>query len=247
MVPEKRWVGDDRMVLEKGDFVRIGYTGKVKDTGEVFDSTSEEKAEEAGIYRENLSFKPQAIVVGAGHIVEGLDEALLGMEVGDEKSVEVPPEKGFGHREPNKVKTYRKKEFKKQGIKPHPGMMVEVEGKRGRVQNVSGGRVVMDFNHQLAGKTLSYDINVEEKVNKKEEKVRLLIERYFPYLDPYDSQVECDEESAIIILPEEAKFRSEAVLSRHMLAQDIFEHLGLKEVVFKEVYEKKEAEEEEES
>jgi len=230
------------MVLEKGDFVKISYTGRVKDTGEVFDTTNEEVAREAGIYREGVSFKPMPIIVGTGHVIEGLDEALEGMEVGGEESIEVPPEKAFGQRDPKKVKTYRQKEFKKQGIKPYPGMMVEVEGERGRVQNVSGGRVVMDFNSHLAGKTLKYHINVEEKVNKVEEKVRLLIERYFPFASPYDSEIECQEESATVTLPDQVKFHSEAGMTKYLLANDILEHLGFKRVEFREVYEKKEAE-----
>ena len=88
------------MVLQKGDFVRIDYIGKIKESGKVFDTTMEEIAKEHGIYDEKIDFKPAPIVVGANHVIKGLDEALVGLEVGEKKIVEIPPEKGYGKRDP---------------------------------------------------------------------------------------------------------------------------------------------------
>jgi FKBP-type peptidyl-prolyl cis-trans isomerase SlyD len=233
------------MVLEKGDFVKINYTGRIKD-GEVFDTTIEEVAREHGIYDPRLRFKAQAIVIGAGHVIPGLDEALVGMEVGEKRVVEVPPEKGFGLRDPAKVKVVPMREFRKQRLRPYPGMRVEVEGKVGRVQSVSGGRVLVDFNSELAGKTLVYEVNVEEKINKLEEKIRLLLERHFPYADPNEHEIRCEDGRAIITLSDAVKLRGDAFIAKHLVAKEIFEYLeGINEVEFQEIYRKPEEKKEE--
>jgi FKBP-type peptidyl-prolyl cis-trans isomerase 2 len=71
-------------MMNKGDFVVIDYLAKVKATGEYFDTTDEEKARELGLYQEDKTFKPVTVVVGANHVIEGLDEALEEMDVGEE-------------------------------------------------------------------------------------------------------------------------------------------------------------------
>ncbi len=63
------------MTIETGDFIRINYTGRLED-GTVFDTTYEEVAKEHGIYDENARYESYVIVVGKGHVVEGLDEDI---------------------------------------------------------------------------------------------------------------------------------------------------------------------------
>lgn len=226
------------MVLEKGDFVKISYTGRVKESGEVFDTTSEKIARKHDIYDEGLIFKSQPIVIGAGHVLRGLDEALIGLEVGEEKKkVEVPPEKGYGLRDPKLVKVVPVKEFRRQGITPMPGMRVEVEDKVGRIQSVGAGRVRVDFNHGLAGRTLDYDFTVEEKINKTSEKIRLLLERHFPYANPNDHEIQAKGNTVSITLADIAKLKNEALMGKHHVANDIFRFLeGIDSVNFTEVF-----------
>ena len=87
------------MAVKEGDFIRLNYTGKVKDTGDIFDTTNEEVAEEAGLKTENKTFGAIPIAVGVGHVLKGLDKDLVGMEAGEKKTIEVAPEDGFGLRE----------------------------------------------------------------------------------------------------------------------------------------------------
>jgi len=155
--------------VQKGDVIRLNYTGKVKETGEIFDTTFEDVAKEAGIYSENAVYGPVPIAVGAGHVLKGLDEQLEGLEVGKKYEIIVPPEKGFGKRDPKLIKTFTLGQFRRQGIYPFPGMPVEIEtegGKKlkGRVMTVSGGRVRVDFNHPYAGKHLVYEVEIVEKI-----------------------------------------------------------------------------------
>jgi len=142
------------MPVKKGDFIRLDYTGKIQETNEVFDTTNQKVAEEAEIFSENKTYGAIPIVVGGGHILPALDDAVEGMKAGEEKTVEVSAEDGFGKRDPNLLQMVPMREFKKQGIKPQVGMAITSEGHTGIIRTVSGGRVTVDFNHELAGKNL---------------------------------------------------------------------------------------------
>lgn len=231
------------MVLQSGDFVKINYIGKIKESGKVFDTTIEKVARENKIYDEKINFKVAPIVIGAAHVIKGLDEGLVGTEVGERKILEISPEKGYGQRDSKLVKVVPLKDFKKQGLNPVPGMRIEAEGRIGKVQSIGAGRVRVDFNYELAGKVLEYEVNVEEKINKLEEKIRLLLELHFPYADPNDHEVKLENGKAIVTLSEIAKLRQEALLGKHYVSRDIFRFLNIKEVEFREVFKKPEASE----
>ena len=99
----------------------------------------------------------------------------------------------------------------------------------------------MDFNSELAGKTLVYEVNVEEKINKLEERIRLLLERHFPYADPNEHEIRCEDGRAIITLSDAVKLRNDAIIGKHLVAKEIFEYLeGVEEVEFQEIFKKPE-------
>lgn len=225
------------MVLAKGDFVKINYTGKIKENGRIFDTTIESVAKKEDIYRKDVQFKAAPIVIGAGHVLKGLDKALVGMEVGEKKTIELEPENAYGKRNPKLVKVVSARDFKKQGLKPVLGMRIEADGRVGKIQSVSGGRVRVDFNYELAGKVVTYEVTVEEKVNKLEEKIRLLLERHFPYADSNDHEIEVRNGKAVITLSNTINLKDRAI-SREYLAKDILALLKLNEVEFRESFKK---------
>ncbi len=153
--------------MEKGDLVLVDYIGRTD--GEIFDLTYEDIAEEKGIKREDANYDPIPVLIGEDYVIEGFEEALEDMDVGDEKTIEVEPEKGYGDRDSDKVETYPEKEFKKQGVNVRPGEELMIGNQRGKVISVGSGRVRIDFNHPLAGKKLEYDVEVVEKVEDDEE------------------------------------------------------------------------------
>jgi FKBP-type peptidyl-prolyl cis-trans isomerase 2 len=110
------------------------------------------------------SSAPLDIVEGSGEVVPGLEEALMGMRPGESKRAIVPPEKGYGPIDPAKMKSMPASAFKDANGIPKPGMTVEgfENGAvaSARVVSVAGGRVAMDFNPPLAGKTLDFEIRV---------------------------------------------------------------------------------------
>ena len=161
--------------MQKGDFVKIGYVGRLE-TGEVFDLTDAEVAKKEGIYNSKIVYGDLPVIVGANFLIKGLDNALLGLGVGDKKEVEIKPEEGFGERDVKLVRTVPRKFFKDQKVEPRQGMIVDFGGTKGRIQSVDAGRIRVDFNNPLAGHTLKYSMEVREKIEKPEEKVKAIFE-----------------------------------------------------------------------
>ncbi len=224
------------MKIKKGDVIRLQYTGKIKETGEIFDTTFEEVAKDAGIYSEKGIYGPVPIAVGAGHVIKGLDEQLEGLEVGKKYEIAVPPEKGFGRRDPRLIKTFTLGQFRRQGLYPFPGMDVEVTtegGKKlkGRVLSVSSGRVRVDFNHPYAGKTLIYEVEILEKIDDPIEKVKGLIELRIPRIDLGKVTIEIGEKDVKVVFNDPEIDRNTLILGEILLESDL-KFIGYEEVTF---------------
>jgi len=238
------------MSVKEGDFIKLQYTGKVQETDEIFDTTDEKVAEEAGLHVENKLYGPIPIIVGGGHVLKAMDDALVDMEEGEEKKLEITPEEGFGVRDPNQMQLIPMSEFRKQGIKPQIGMNITLEGNTGKIRSVSGGRIRVDFNHELAGKNLNYQIKVGEIITDDEEKVKSLIQLHYPHpnLDTEKHQIQFEPGKVVIIMDEMAKFDQrpymEVTMARFRIARDIQENMDVDTVEFVDVFEKKEKEEE---
>ena len=112
--------------MKAGDFVEVDYVGRIKESGEVFDLTREDIAKQENVFDPKFPYKPVVLIVGSDFIIKGLDEALKGMNVGENKKVDIPPEKGFGERKAELVKTVPLSKFKEQDTKPYPGAVVNV-------------------------------------------------------------------------------------------------------------------------
>ncbi len=165
--------------MKDGSIVELNYTGKVIVSGEVFDTTVEKKAVDAGIFNDKIKYTPMVAVVGESGLLKGLDLALKEVKIGEEKKVLVKPADGFGERSSELVRVLPMREFKKQKMQPIPGLVLEVNGRQGKIQSVSGGRVRVDFNHPLAGKDLEYDLKVEKELSGTKEQVDALFEKFF--------------------------------------------------------------------
>ncbi|MCD6414891.1 MAG: peptidylprolyl isomerase [Candidatus Diapherotrites archaeon] len=163
-------------MVEKGVFIELDYTGRVN--GKVFDTTIKEVADKAGLKRGEP--KPVLIQVGMGELIKGVDETLLKMKEGEEKTVKVPPEKGYGERRPELVRVVPMKAFKQSNIKPVPGMLLTLDNMPARIQSVNGGRVRVDFNHELAGKELEFNLKVKRILKKPEEVLKVMGEKFLP-------------------------------------------------------------------
>lgn len=156
------------MTVKNGDFIRIEYTEMVE--GQVIATTDKDVATEKGIFSEDAQYGPHLIVVGAGQLVKGYEDDLIGKEIGYSGTVEIAPENAFGLRDPKLVEIVPINRFKEQ--KPVPGMRVGVENKVGTVTRVIGRKVNVDFNHPLAGRTIVYDYKIVENIDDQLEKLK---------------------------------------------------------------------------
>jgi FKBP-type peptidyl-prolyl cis-trans isomerase SlyD len=165
------------VAVSKGDFVVVDYTGTTG--GKLFDTSVEAAAKAAGIDTRERAFRPLVVEAGAGELIPGFDNALIGMDKGQKKHVTLPPADAYGERDPGLVRVVPLNVFTANRLNPFPGMVVDLDGMPARVQSVSGGRVRVDFNHELAGKTLEFDIEVRDVLKERDAKIRALADTFF--------------------------------------------------------------------
>ena len=218
--------------MEKGKVVKVSYSGYVN--GKLFDTTDEELAKKERIFNPRMMYGPLTVIVGNRELLPGLDEALLDMEVGEERELELPPEKAFGKRDPSKVKLVPYKEFRDRNIKPIVGLPVTIDGNVGKIVKVSGGRVLVDFNHEFAGKTVKYILKIEEVIEEPSEIVKEIIDKYLPNIENIDKMVEIGEDEIKIIVPERLLLINGLPIIKIRIAGDIFDTLGISKVSFVE-------------
>lgn len=175
--------------MKIGDFVQVDYVGRVKETGDVFDLTREDVAKEENIYNPKIIYKPVVLIVGADFIIKGLSAALEEMKVGDKKKIEISPEDAYGDRKEDMIKMIPESRFKEHGLDPVPGAVVNIGMLRGVIMTSSSGRVKVDFNHPLAGKTLEYDIEIKSQLDEQEDKIKSIIS-YFTGVEEVDVRVD---------------------------------------------------------
>jgi len=209
------------MPLQNGDFILIDYVGKVKETGEVFDTTIEEVAKKERLYKEGEIYEPKLVVLGEGWILKALEEEILKLDVGGKSTIEIPPEKAFGPRDPNKVKLVPLRRLVAKGITPKIGMRIEYEGKMATVRTVGAGRVQLDFNPPLAGKTLLYEVTVQKKLETKTEKINALIHRRIPVVEIGKFKLKIAKAIVTIEMPEDAFYIEGIQLAKRGIAMDI--------------------------
>ncbi len=224
-------------LTNKGDFVLIDYSAKIKETNDVFDTSLAETAKQAKIFKENTIYEPMLVAIGESWVLKGLDEQLVGLEEGKKVTIEIPSEKAFGPRDPNKIKLVSLRKFKDQKFTPYPGLEVEVDGKPAVVRSVGAGRVQVDFNSPLAGRTLIYDIDVKQILTDEQQKVKALIHRRIPSVDIKKFTVEINEDKIIISTPAEALALERLQLSKRGVVSDIQRYVQrMSEVVFIDKY-----------
>ncbi|MEM2121085.1 MAG: peptidylprolyl isomerase [Candidatus Woesearchaeota archaeon] len=163
-------------VIENGDFIELDFTGFVENTGEVFDTTLKEDAKKAGIYDEKVVYEPIVAKIGSNQLLKGLEEFLIGKKIGSYEII-LEPEKAFGKRDPKLLKLISAKNFIKNKIEPIPGLRVNIDGILGTIVSVSSNRVMVDFNHPLAGKRIKYKIIVRKILENDEEKIRAIVKQ----------------------------------------------------------------------
>ncbi|HJU84949.1 MAG TPA: FKBP-type peptidyl-prolyl cis-trans isomerase [Nitrososphaeraceae archaeon] len=224
------------MTLEKGSLILIDYTAKVKDTNLTFETTREEEAKKSELYDPARRYEPRLISVGEGWVLKGLDEALTNASMGDKLNIEITPDKGFGDRDPNKVRMIPLRKLGEKADEVRIGDTIELGERTGIVKLIGSGRVQVDFNHRLAGRTLIYDVEVTKKLKDDNEKVLSLIKRRLP-IDDQKIKFSIEAASVQIDLPEETFIVDGLQIIKRAISNDIFKFVpGINNVRFIETY-----------
>lgn len=147
--------------VRENDVVTINYTLTVED--EVWDSTEDEFME------------PIQFLIGQGLLIPGLEQALYGMKVGERRHVHLGPEMAYGEVDEEAFATLRKKDMPPE-VPLEEGVELEMSDDEGdvivgRIARVKGDKVLLDFNHPLAGKTLDFEIEVLDRRPATEEEI----------------------------------------------------------------------------
>ncbi|MFA4952929.1 MAG: peptidylprolyl isomerase [Candidatus Pacearchaeota archaeon] len=167
------------MALQKNDFIEIEFTGKNFE-GDIFDSNVKEVLEKLNPNYNKNQARPFAFALGQGMFLKGVEDFLLEKgELGKIYKIELSPENAFGFRQSQLVQLMPMKIFIQQKINPIPGVMFNFDGRIGKILSVSGGRIMVDFNHPLAGKKIIYDIKVLRKIEDINEKTKSFIDFLF--------------------------------------------------------------------
>ena len=138
-------------VVEQNSVVSVMYTGTFPESGEVFDS--------------NVNQQPLVFLVGHGNMIEGFEQEMLGAAVGEAREFTLTPERAYGHRDDAAVQSVPRSQFP-EGTELEAGAVLGAQSDQGPIQftviEVGDEFVTVDFNHQMAGQTLHFTVEVIE-------------------------------------------------------------------------------------
>ncbi len=166
------------MALKEGDFVEIEYSIWRGSDNSLVLTTEKKLAEENKIYDKEFVYKPRLVIIGKDNMIKGVVDALKGMNVGENKKLEITPENAFGNRIQELVRVLPVSDFRKRDMDPYPGMQIEIDGAVATVMSVNSGRVMVDANHPLAGEKITCELKVLKKLENIDEKAKSILNQY---------------------------------------------------------------------
>jgi len=210
--------------VNKGDFLKVEMTGMSEETEEVFETTNEEEAQEAGIWEEGRTYGPRLVIVGDGFVLRGLDERLPGTSFDEEVEIEIPPEEAFGERNTADVQMIPYRVLRSKGVNPYVGAELEIDGRPAIVRSVGAGRVQVDYNHPLAGRKIVYKLKVVEHITDDKDKIRALIGRRFLGIETEEFDVKKTKKKLKIGIPDQIFFGENIQIAKRGVALDLLRY-----------------------
>ncbi len=155
------------MLAKAGDRVKVDYIAFLE--GRAVATSMESYARDAGIYDKSHSYAPLVFSIGKGKIIPGIEMTVIGMRPGEEKMASVQPDDAYGRRNESLVRKYPRELFEHNGIYLQQGMVLKINtakgGIRGAVSSLDEDNVLLDLNHEFAGKMLVFRLILREIVN----------------------------------------------------------------------------------
>ena len=244
--------------LQDGDVIRLAYTARTIEEGQLVDTTDPEVAEEEGVGDEDTEFEPRTLVLGAGHLFDPLEQDIIGKEVGDTGEITIAAADAFGEYDDDEVRTVSANKIPEDDR--YPGAQVQLEGQQGFVETIIGGRARVDFNHPLAGDDIEYDYEIIEEIDEpldiaaglfdlmldvqpemwietdevEEEQMVEPDEDADEDAEPETETVTVEKETLYVEQPPQLQFNQQWMMQKQQIAQQIMDHAGLDRVVIQE-------------
>ena len=243
MPPEASPANPPADVTRSGDLVRIEYDLWSESGGktELLDTTHEEVAQSAKISApEGFSFGPRSHEVGGERFPTGIENALIGLKVGEEVEREFAPADAFGERDPNLIELFsmheieRLPEMRREDAHLDVGTILTIEGRRGRVVSLTAARVRVDFNPPFAGRKVRGKFRVLERISDPVEQVRAILD--LQYGRAAEFGVEHHGKTVTLKLPERSKFDISWLAAKPRVVDRIRTHLSPSAIQIVEEY-----------
>ncbi|MBU2638143.1 MAG: FKBP-type peptidyl-prolyl cis-trans isomerase [Nanoarchaeota archaeon] len=155
------------MFAKAGDRVKVDYIALLE--GRAVATSMESYARDSGIYREGASYAPLVFSIGSGSVMPGFEMAVIGLQQGEEKMATVHPDGAYGMRRDSFVREYPRELFEHNGISLEKGMILKINtakgSLRGAVSALDENNILLDLNHEFAGKMLVFRIILREILN----------------------------------------------------------------------------------
>jgi len=232
---------DDKPSEKKPRIVFTEYDGWVQETGTLFDTTHEAVAKENKVFDEKAVYEPLPLLVGRGRLFPGLEKSLADAEVGKEYDLLLTPEEGAGPRDSKLVGLFPMRDFLRQEIMPEVGREVTIKNKTGYISAVTAGRVRVDFNNKLAGRSLKYKYKIVSEPETAQDKLNAVLKMDYGTTDGFSA--EFDEKKAVVKMPDVCKYDQKWLLSKYRVVSDLRELLDIETIQFIEEYAKAEKKE----
>ncbi len=233
--------------MNEGDFIKLDFTMMVGDDKKIVATNLEKVAKENDIYDENTRYRDAVLVVGSDKVFPEINDSFKNAEVGKESEVKIDAPNAYGIRDTKNIKVHTMREFQRHNIEPQVGKEVNLHNKTGRIISVTPGRVLVDYNHQWAGKPVYYQYTVKEVIQDGLEKVKAIVDMNYN-VDSEKFGFEMKKDEVLITVPEEAKFDPAWFEAKYRIVNDMRQSLKGTNVSFIEKYlnEKEEEKKEEE-
>lgn len=229
--------------MNDGDFIKIDFEMRTGEDRKLVATNLEQLARENNIYDENKKYRDAVLIVGNENMFKEINDSFKNAEIGKETEVEIKAENAYGLRDPNNIRVHTVRELQKLEIDPAVGKEVTINKKRGRIISVTPGRVLVDYNHQYAGKPVFYKYTVKSVVEDPVEKARSIIDmNYTQDAEKFDISIE--NGLLTIKIPEETKFDPFWIEAKFNIVSEIRKHLPDLDINLVETYAKPEKKEE---
>ena len=223
--------------MEDGAIIHVDYDLFSGETGDLIETTREEVAKEHEMHQEGRSYAPMVCVVGSGGLIPGFEAALQDAKVGKQVEIEIPPEEGYGEKDPTMTEVISIDKLKRSVQDPQSlyiGAPITIGGRQGYLTYLAAGRAKIDYNHPMAGKTLKYIFTVVKELKGDDDKVLGLLESNTGHSG---FEVSFEGKDLSITLPQAMLFDTNAAMMKFRLVTTIRDAIECGKISFIEVHE----------